>query len=326
MFKNIEPITNPQELKKIDFLLREYKFKPYYFLKRIKSADLFDYFSSSLSKVALNKDNIFLVIKDQNEAVGFLLLEKQAWDTSFFGFNCYKIEYIFALGDKKTQFDRKNNLLESAIHACEEKSIHYLSIKADSQDNASIHVLESCGFSLVATMLQFVCPVGKIRGRPKQIGKIRPYEPKDLGILRNIAKNSMRYDHFHSDPNFSKIQSDGIYEALIENCCNGKVADKVFVVERKNKIVGYVCCQIKKQTNEAFPLRIGHIRHLATLYPEGFGCGPGLQDAALNWFRDKVDIVESATTIQNLPIIRISLSSNMQIAASYLRFSKWFKI
>lgn len=36
--------------------------------------------------------------------------------------------------------------------------------------------------------------------------------------------------------------------------------------------------------------------------------------------------LESATIIQKLPIIKISVKSNMHIVFSYLRFSKWLNV
>ncbi len=321
----IEQITNPKDFKKIGQLIKDYRFKPYYSFRQLKGRDITRLFEWQLSKIILDKSNFILAAKIKNSYVGFAILEKQGWDSSFFGFNCYKIEHIFINGDSKLKIDAKKQLLESALGLCKEKKIRYLNVKVDIQDNTSIYAFESCGFKLVSVMLHLIYITKQRRRHFKIVGKIRSYREKDLKTLRMIAKYSMQYDHFHSDFHFSKEVSNNIYASLIENCCKGILSDKVFVVERKGKVAGYVACQIRHDLNNILPIRIGHIRHLAVLYPEGFGCGPGLQEAALNWFKDKVDIVESATTIQNTPIIRISLESNMNIASSHLRFSKWFE-
>ncbi len=321
----IERITNQKDFKKIEELIKDYRFKPYYPLRQLKDMGIGKLFEWQLSKIILDKSNFILAAKIKNSYVGFAILEKQCWDSSFFGFNCYKIEHIFVNGDIKLTIDVKNQLLGFISDLCKEKNIRYLNVKVDTQDNTSIYAFESRGFQLISVMLHLVYITKQKRKHFKIIGKIRPYRERDLKTLRMIAKNSMHYDHFHSDFHFSKEVSDNVYASLIENCCKGILSDRVFVVERKGKIVGYVACQIRRDLNNILPIRIGHIRHLAVLYPEGFGCGPGLQEAALNWFKDKVDIVESATTIQNTPIIRISLESNMNIASSHLRFSKWFE-
>lgn len=321
----IEQITTPKGLKKIGHLIKDYRFKPYYSLRQLKDADTRRLFEWQLSRIILDKSNFILAAKIRNSYTGFAVLEKQGWDSAFFGFNCCKIEHIFSNGENKLNIDVKKQLLEFISGLCKEENIRYLNVKVDTQDNTSICAFESCGFKLVSVMLHLVYITKQRRRNFKIIGKIRPHREKDLKALRILAKNSMRYDHFHSDFNFSKKVSDNIYASLIENCCKGILADKVFVVERKGKVAGYVACQIRHDLNNILPIRIGHIRHLAVLYPEGFGCGPGLQEVALNWFRDKVDIVESNTTIQNTPIIRISLESNMNITSSYLRFSKWFR-
>lgn len=322
----IKQIINQKDIKKIKHLIKEYPFKPYYFLKQLKNVDVDRLFEQQLSKHFLDKNNFVLAAKKGNSYVGFMMLEKQVWDSSFFGFNCYKIENLFVRGSDRDQFDIKKKLLESALCLCKRKKIRYLNVKVESQDNTSIFALESGGFNLVSTMLRLAYFTSQTRPHFKQIGKIRSYRTADLRFLRKIARNSMFYDQFHSDPHFSKATSDKVYVSLIENCCNGALADKIFVDEMKSKIVGYVACRIYHALNKILPIRIGYIRHLATLQPEGFGCGPGLQEYALNWFQNKVDIVESATTIQNLPIIKISIKSNMNIVSSYLRFSKWFEV
>lgn len=319
-------IFRKKNLDEINHLLKEYQFKPYYFLKQLKLSDTLSLFNGLLNKAYLNESNFLLVAKEKNKHLGFLLLEKQAWDSSFFGFECYNIEHIFAEGVDKAKIDIKRRLFGSVLSLCKEKKIYYLNVKADTQDRTSIHVLESAQFSLVAEMLHLVYVTSNRRQHFKQLGKVRPYMPGDLESLRKIARVSMRYDHFHSDCNFSKETSDRVYQSLIENCCKGILADKVFVVERGGKIVGYVACQICYDVNNTLPMRIGNIRHLAVSYPDGFGCGPGLQEVALDWFQDKVEIVESKTTIQNLPIIKISVKSNMNIVASFLRFSRWIDV
>lgn len=322
----IEQISGRKDIEKIKHLIKDYPFKPYYFLKQLKDTDVNRLFERQLSKIFLNKDNFILAAKKGNNYTGFMILEKQLWDSSFFGFNCYKIENIFVRGSDKEQIDIKKKLLESAFCLCETKEIRYLNVKVESQDNTSIFALESSGFNLVSTMLRLAYFTSQTRPYLKQIGRIRPYRTADLKFLRKIARNSMFYDQFHSDPNFSKEISDNVYVSLIENCCKGILADKVFVVEKGKKVVGYVACKIRYDLNKILPVKIGYIRHLAVSKTNGFGCGPGLQETALNWFKDKVDIVESATTIQNLPIIKISVKSNMNIVSSHLRFSKWFKV
>lgn len=320
-----ERITNPKDFKKIEALIKDYRFKPYYSLKQLKDIEIGRLFEWQLSKIISGKSNLILAAKVKNSYRGFAILEKQPWDSSFFGFNCYKMEHISACGESKFRIDVKSELLGFISGLCKEENIRYLNVKVDTQDNTSIYAFESYGFKLVSAMLHLVYITKQRRRHFKIVGKIRPYREKDLKTLRMIARNSMHYDHFHSDFHFPREVSDNIYASLIDNCCKGVLSDKVFVVERKGKVVGYVACQIRHDLNSILPLRIGHIRHLAVLNPEGFGCGPGLQEAALNWFKDKVDMVESTTTIQNTPIIRISIKSNMDIVSSHLRFSKWFE-
>jgi hypothetical protein len=321
----IERIAGQAGLRKIKDLIRNYNFKPYYFIKQLKENELNRLFDWQLNKIVAKKGNFILAAKLNNRYRGFIVIEKQEWDSSFFGFNCYKTEHIFAEGNKQEQIAIKKSLVDFMLGICKQKNARYLSAKIDTQDNTGIYAIESSGFRLASQMLQLINITKQKRRHFKIIGKIRSYKKDDLGTLRNIAKNSMHSDHFHNDFHFSKETSDSVYEALIENCCKGVLADRVFVIERNSKVAGYVACKIQDEVNKSLPLRIGYVRHLAVSSSHGFGCGPGLQEAALNWFKDKVDIVESATTVQNLAIIKISIDTNMNIAASSLRFSKWLE-
>lgn len=319
-------IFHKKSLASLLRLFKNYQFKPYYFLKQLKPCDKLRLFNKLLKKGYLSKSNFLLTAKERNKYRGFLLLEKQIWDSSFFGFPCYKIDYLHSEGRQEAQRDIKSKLIKFASSLLQEMKIRYLNVKIDTQDRTGIYALESAGFFEAATMLHLVYATNKKRRYFRQLATVRSYRETDLESLRKIARASMRYDHFHSDFHFSKKTSDNLYTALAENCCRGNLADKVFVAERKGKVIGYVACQIRHALDKTLPLRIGNIRHLAVLFPEGFGCGPGLQEAALSWFQDKVDIVESNTTIQNLPIIKISIKTNMEIVASYLKFSKWFGV
>lgn len=310
----------------IENIIQHYPFKPYYFLKGISNEEKNALFKIILTKALFYNENILLGVQSNGRYVGFLLLEKQEWDSAFFGFECYRIEHLFAVGELKTQRDTKKILLDHVVQVVQEKKIKYINGKIDTGDISSLYAFSARGFIPQCTMVHFNYFSQKPRKHFKQLGKIRDFKSSDLESLQAIARNSMVYDHFHSDPYFSKESCDTLYATLIENCCKGISADKVFVVEKNGSIAGYVACQVRKDLNSTLPISLGHIRHLAILQPEGFGCGPGLQETALSWLQQRVDCVESAATIQNLPIIRISIRSGMEIVSSYTRVSKWFNI
>lgn len=316
---------NRADLEKIENLIKEYPFKPYYYQKQLKEKEAFKLFEGIILEIISRPANFLFAAKNGDNYVGFILLERKDWDSAFFGFEFYEVGHLFVSGDSKIQIEIKKLLLIFVSNLCMHKKIKYISAKVDTKDITSTYAVESQGFNLLSTMLHFNYITKQSRKHFRCLGKIRDYRVSDLESLRTIAKNSMKYDNFHMDIGIPKEKSDNIYGALIENCCKGVCADKVFVAERSEKTVGYVACQIKRDLHDTFPISIGLIRHLAVLYPDGFGCGPGLQEVALSWLENKVDVIESATTVQNYPIIKISLHSNMEIVFSYLRFSKWFR-
>ena len=323
--KNIEiERISYKDTEKIENLIKAYPFKPYYYIKQSKEEYNLKLFKAIISELISKTTNFLFVAKNRLEYVGFVFCEKKDWDSDFFGFNFYEIGHIFVLGSHKQQIEIKKMLINSVFNLCPHKKVRYISVKVDAKDITSVYALESQGFNLLSSVLHFSYIVKQPRRHFKYLSKIRDYQDYDLESLRSIARNSMKYDHFHMDKGIPREKSDNMYVTLIENCCKGVCADKVFVAERLKKAVGYVACQIKRDLINVFPFSIGHIRHLAVSYPEGFGCGPGLQEAALSWLEGKVDIIESSTTIQNYPIMKISLRSGMEIISSYLRFSRWF--
>ncbi len=308
-----------KDFENVKFLLAAYKFKPYYFLKGISSARLLSLFEERFIKTCSGKKNIVLALKKDGRYSGLVAFRYQAWDTSFFGFPCYGVQYFIPGLD----LEAGKLLLEEGVSICRSIGARYLNAKIDSHDIFALDLLQSSGFRVNAAMLHLVCASSLRRKQFKAMCRIRPFEKKDLPWLRKIARRSMSFDHFHQDKHFSKRTADGIYEALIENCCNGSEADHVLVAMRAGKPAGYVACGIRRDVSKTLKLRIGYIRHLAVSGKAGFGCGPGLQEAALAWFRGKADIVESSTTIQNLPILKISVKTGMDVASSHFRLSKW---
>ncbi|HAJ56346.1 MAG TPA: hypothetical protein DCL35_01090 [Candidatus Omnitrophica bacterium] len=313
-----------KDLRKIRPLLSGNRFKPYYFLKQVPLGRLAALLEWQLDKISSDRHSFILAARDGRKYCGFIALEKQGWDTSFFGFSCYSIRHFFAREGRGQECAAKAFLLEQALKVCRAEGGRYLNAKVDSQDMAGFSVLRAHGFQVNAAMLQLVYRVARPGGRYRPLCKIRPYKKEDLAALKLIARGSMSFDHFHADPYFPKGAADRLYETLVENCCSGAAADEVFVAVRNGKPVGYVACKFRRDISRILKVRVGYIRHLAVSPAEGFGCGPGLQEAALEWSRGKVDIVESTTTVQNLPILKISLKTGMGVVASDFRLARWF--
>jgi hypothetical protein len=83
---------------------------------------------------------------------------------------------------------------------------------------------------------------------------IRDGNKLDIEELENIAKDCFwEYGHYFADTNLNKLDCIEIYkEWTINALMNKNVADKFFVAEYENKILGYLFFQLKNVNNNNF--------------------------------------------------------------------------
>ncbi len=84
--------------------------------------------------------------------------------------------------------------------------------------------------------------------------------------LLQLAYESGKYSRFKLDKNFAPEVFTDMYKLWIENSVNGKIADRIYVVEQNNKITAMVTLKVDSDT-----LYIGLIATSSESHGKGYG-------------------------------------------------------
>jgi RimJ/RimL family protein N-acetyltransferase len=259
------------------------------------------------------------------EARGFALYKKLPWDSAIFDFGCGRIEYLGGIGSYEESLQIKRALLSAIVEQCQRDQIATLHSRTSLSDLSTIHALESSGFQLIVVARRYYFTTRRALPPLKDLVPVRPSEDKDLEALKTIARTSFFPSRYSLDPRFPQVRVHDLYAQWVENACRGSVQDIVIVAERQGEVVGFVTCGIEHEFNTYFPVRLGSV-HLAAASQasQGRGVVPSCWKAGLQWFSDKVQLIETVIAIQNEATARIAVRFGGRYGDACVDFHRWF--
>lgn len=237
-----------------------------------------------------------------NRPVVLALIQEMPFETNIFGIKIKKIDFFSVITEYQNDLEIKNSILDWAFQNIFKKEVTIHS-RANIIDFSTIHALESHSFKVMDTLLEFY---KDIRGHrtivlDERNINIQRYSSNMLDDLIYIAENTFNYGRYHSDPVLHDKAKD-VYKNWTINSCSGR-ADEVLVAKFENQIVGFIICNIYR---DSLPIKRGVIELIAVKQEcQGMGIGSRLIDASLNWFNGKVDFVEIGTQANNCAAINL---------------------
>ena len=299
----VYPLERPM-LKRLKPLVANYQFKPYNEYK-IEQSLLESYVIDEISDILSREENFVLVAEEMGKLIGLVSLERLDWDTKHFGIEMAKIGHLITSGGYSKAFEVKCELISHMLTKCCQKQISHLSARVYKEDLSSIHALESKSFRLMGIIVTHSLDIRKRNSvHLEHKWHIREFELDDVPKLANIAMKSFKEqpvvtDRFHADSFLPKEKSDDVYVQWIINSCKG-LSDTVLVAEMNGTPVGFTVCKVYKSLCEKLGVRFGAATLIAvTPSARGKTIHTSLLNAALQWFDDKVDIVEVGAQINN---------------------------
>ena len=263
----------------------------------------------------------------KGKIIGITIFEKLLWDTEHFGINIGRISKIVAWeGEYRKALVVKDEMLKFIGNKCVKDEIACVYCREDINDFSSIHSLESNGFRLIDVLTTFRFDFTRNKAFQKSSNEkpslsqgitVRAWKEEDLDKLANIAGTSYIYDRFHSDLMFPKDKSDMLHRKWVVNCCNG-LTDEVLVAASDNKPFGFITCR-EKGAKGVIDL-VGVAKDM-----QKKGIGAMLVNAALEWFKDRVDVVEVGTQNRNIPAMKLYTNARFMPVSSKLTFHRWFR-
>jgi len=282
------------------------------------SPDLFAITSSRVIRTLESDLGAAWMLVQQNQTQGFTSLSMLPWDSQQIGVAAGRIDYLVAEGAYPHQYETKKALLRRAINEATRRGIWHLSVRVDSNDLSSLHVLEEAGFITLDNLLTYALDLKDYSPSGECSVSIREATIEDSERAGHLALRVYSKDRFHSDPLINKDRADQLHAEWIRNSCKGTAADVVFLAENEQHLLGFITCKVQRDTHKRFGQTIGTIVLVGC--DENARCrgvGRALTMASLNWFKEQgCDVVEVGTQLRNLPASRLYQKCGFRLVGS----------
>ncbi len=317
-------VVEYDELSELFWLTEGYPFKPYSQYSQIDCDVLSEAFFEEIRKIAAEKENRIITIKENHSPVALCIARKSIVESEVFCKDIFAITHLISGGSYKDSVSNKQKLLRFFLLNIM-KSTGMVSCRANSEDLSTIYALENNTFRYMDSLVTYAFDLRKslpeYKGNPY---RIRPVKKTDGDNLKKIVRDSQFMDRFHNDPHFSRKESDRLYETFIGNAIKGKGVDRVLVAECEHQIAGFNTIESQNHHYSSYGIRIGSFV-LNAVAPEfrSRGIYSSLMEESLRYTEDSADLVEIRTHAGNYPVHRALPRIGFRLSLSQLTFHAW---
>jgi ribosomal protein S18 acetylase RimI-like enzyme len=285
-----------------------------------------------IAELLSNERAIGLVAEMGETTCGFAIWAPLPWESALLGKSMWAIKHIGVASRAGDENSIAAELVAEVVHRASAQGAAFLLCKTTPADTAIIHALESHGFFLMDTLLNFIFDFRA--SSQKQDAShapdgfvLRLATSSDIEALVETARASFaeHFGRFHADPRIGRAVATRIYEEWIRSCANGW-ADWIIVAVQGNRIVGYSAWKQPSALDQRHGIRLGHFS-IAGVHPDFFGRGifGALAREGMDRLRSSADWIEGPTHIDNRAVQRGWLRLGWQIAGAQHSFHKWLK-
>jgi ribosomal protein S18 acetylase RimI-like enzyme len=263
---------------------------------------------------------------------GLVICAPLSWESPLLGKSMWAIKHIGVASGTSDMSPVAARLVTEAVRRLAERDADFLLCKAMPSDTAIIHALESNGFLLMDTLLNFVfdCRARGSNGRRQHVPEgfaLRLATTSDIEQLAEVAHSSFagHFGRFHADPRIGHAAARKIYQEWIRSCANGW-ADWIVVAMHGDRIAGYSAWKKPSALDQQHGIRLGHYS-IGAVHPDFFGRGlfTALTHAGMEQLCSSADWIEAPTHIDNYAVQRGFLRLGWRIAGAQHSFHKWLK-
>jgi ribosomal protein S18 acetylase RimI-like enzyme len=264
------------------------------------------------------------------EVCGLVICAPLPWESPLLGKSLWEIKHIDLVSPPSDGSSIAAGLVAEIVRRIAARDGDFLLCKAMPTDTTIIHALESNGFFLIDTLLNFVYDYRptESNGRLPQLPEgfvLRLAASSDIEPLAETARSSFagHFGRFDADPRIGHASATKIYEEWIRSCVNGW-ADWVVVAIHGNRVAGYSAWKKPSALDQRHGIRLGHFS-IGAVHPDF--CGRGLFSAltreGMEKLRSSSDWIEAPTHIDNHAVQRAFVRLGWQIAGAQHWFHKW---
>lgn len=178
----------------------------------------------------ITNDDLRLCCKCDDGTERWVLLERLAWDSEFFGRGMARLNAVLQPGMPTTLRADVTHSIEAvrtSLGEASNRKIEYVFCPVSPNDLPTIRVLGACGFELIETRCHYH---RSLDTTPAQRYSTRLATPADVPSLARAARVMVNpFDRFHADPAVSEKEADQLMERWVDASINGGFADATIV-------------------------------------------------------------------------------------------------
>lgn len=282
----------------------------------------------------LEDENTFGIIAEHHGAPGgFALCVPLPWESKRLGRSMWATRFLAIDPESADAELVARSLLASLSDRLLGRGAEFLLCKPGTTETVLMHALESGGFRLMDTLIDFLydCETAKRWGEAELAAPagfaLRLATAADVEPLVETARAAFagHFGRFHADPRIGEAAATRIYEEWIRSCANGW-ADWVYVLAQGDRVAGYSAWKRPSSLEARHGFRLGHYS-IGAVHPDFFGRGffKLLTCAGMSRLGSEVDWIEGPTHLANQAVQQAYLRLGWQIAGARHAFHKWLK-
>lgn len=324
---DIIQLSDPVDFKQADSLIQESEYSPYQYLAGIKNTDLKGYVLFKLGEFTKDDSTKSFAVHENGIMCGLATLKPLPWDEQIFKLKMATVPLLLTQGNYDEKKGSAIKLIGQIMDECQAISLEHLSVRIDSRDMAAVHALEESGFKLMDILVYLLSDLKNFApGQIEAHFTLRESREEDIEDVVDIARVGFHdyTDRFHIDPQLDQQYCDDLYAEWARNSCRGN-ADKVFVAEKDDKIIGFTTAKLHRDAAEYANLRLGEIE-FGSVHPEfqGLGVFSSLMKHSMNWLKRRADMTLAKTLINNFDVQRTCQKLGFKLTQTQCTFHKSF--
>jgi GNAT superfamily N-acetyltransferase len=314
----------------IEPLLSNWSHHPLAFLHNKIHCDPAHYCFDEISETA-NSENCDIICSEQDGDIsGCIILCDLPWDSAYFQKPMSVIKY-FLTKEGYQAGDFSEILLEAAIEKAKSRKQDFILCKCDTDNLAVIRSLESKGFRMVDTMLNYMYdyknpPFAEIAAPLCNTGiSVRIADKHDCDELMQLSCKAFgkHFGRFHADTHIKREDATGVYGQWLKSSCHGW-ADWIIVAENKDQIMGFSVWKKPSRRDLEFDIRLGHYS-IGAIDPSCHkqGLFALLTYEGMRTLEPECDYIDGPTHINNYGVQRGYAKLGWKICGGKHSFHKW---
>jgi len=316
-----------QDLDALRALFRSFPYKAHQQrVQGLEAESLAEFFAQAEERVlrkAIQDNRPCQWLLRQNDESVFAALHEDAWHTKFYPWHFGRIApFLSHTASEPLRLEMLDFLLERAS----ERGFNHLTARVDGAEYRAAQAFEASRFRLedssVKMSARFVDVPDLATPSRATAMRVRPWKQTDLEAIRRIAAQSHPMHHYYNDPWLAREDSNRLFAAWVERCCQGLACD-IFVLDHRGEVEGFVVYLNAGGLNAAFGLKLVILDFVCLAEPaRGGGVGRWFIAQTLQRLSDRFAMVELRTSHHNYPALACYEALGLRIVSTDLIYHR----